>query len=273
MAELLASGLKLPESPRWHDGAFWFSDIWGGRVYRIDRDGTLDVVAECTMPSGLGWLPDGTMLVVAMADQAVLRVTGNGLTPYADLSALAAHWCNDLIVDARGYCYVGCTGGEPSNAPVVPAPLIGIAPGGEPFLAASDLYFPNGMAITRDGDTLFVAETGAGRISAFPIAANGRLGESRLHARLKGRWPDGIDIDSYDSLWVADPRGGALVRVTSAGDIDRMIVIDGIPIACAIGGPDADQLLVCAAERLALDDMAGMNGRIELHRLSTATQP
>ena len=272
LPERVATGLRLPEAPRWHEGAFWYSDIWGHKVYRLGADRQPRVVAECEMPSGLGWLPDGSMLIVAMKAQVLLRLEAGRLTPYADLSGLAQHWCNDLIVDSGGICYVGCTGGEPSEGPVSPAPLIGITSDGKPFVAASDLHFANGMALADAGRTMFVAETGAGRVTRFSIGSDGRLHSRRLHARLKGRWPDGIDIDDAGRLWVADPRRGSLLRLSTEGDVEHVIDLEhGIAIACALGGPAKSQLLVCAADRLPFGHMAGMNGWLELHRLDDAS--
>ncbi len=104
----IAEGLLFPEGPRWHDGKLFFSDMHDNRVKTVDLNGNLNVVCEVpNQPSGLGWLPDGRMLVVSMTDRRLLRIEGGRLEPHADLSALAPFHCNDMVVDAKGRAYVG----------------------------------------------------------------------------------------------------------------------------------------------------------------------
>src|SRR5947209_15354634 len=106
--EILVVGLAFPEGPRWHDDRLWFSDQHDGRVYATDVDGKTETVVEVPQqPSGLGWLPDGRMLVVSMLDRRVLRMEGGELVEHADLSAYTTGACNDMVVDARGRAYVG----------------------------------------------------------------------------------------------------------------------------------------------------------------------
>ena len=89
----IISGLAFGEGPRWHDGALWFSDMHGHVVIRSTVDGDTTTVAEVAHdePSGLGWLPDGRLLVVAMETGKLLRQEHDGtLVEHADLSGLAA---------------------------------------------------------------------------------------------------------------------------------------------------------------------------------------
>src|SRR4051794_33066339 len=107
-------GMSYLECPRWHDGRLYVSDFYTQRVLAVDLDGAggadaIDVVAEVPgQPSGIGWLPDGSMLVVSMRDRRVLRVRDGGDPElHADLSELAPWHLNDMVVDTAGRAYVG----------------------------------------------------------------------------------------------------------------------------------------------------------------------
>src|SRR3954470_8135848 len=96
-ATVLREGVYFGEGPRWHDGRLWYSDFFDHAVHAIDIDGNDERVLEIDdRPSGLGWMPDGSMLVVSMTKRQVLRWDGTGApTIHADLSALAPFHCND----------------------------------------------------------------------------------------------------------------------------------------------------------------------------------
>ena len=73
--KVLLDGLDFPEGPRWHDGKLWFSDMDRGLVMTVDLNGKADIIVKAPAEtSGLGWLPDGTLLVVLMADRRLLRL-------------------------------------------------------------------------------------------------------------------------------------------------------------------------------------------------------
>ena len=169
------------EGPRWHDGRLWISDFYTHRVLSCRADGS-DVREEAEVPaqpSGLGWLPDGRLLVVSMRDQRVLRRETDGtLVTHADLAAVTAGLVNDMVVDPAGRAYVGSFGFDlMAAAPVRTAPLVRVDPDGAVAVVAEDLHFPNG-SVVLDG-VLVVAETFGNRISAFDVAADGSLGPRR----------------------------------------------------------------------------------------------
>jgi sugar lactone lactonase YvrE len=157
--ETVAGGLTFPEAPRWHDGALWVSDMHAHAVLRLEPAGTPTTVAEVPgCPSGLGFLPDGRLLVVSMHDRRVMRLDADGLREHADLSGLAPWHCNDMAVDANGRAYVG-NFGDDSAPPAPPAPtvLIAVEPDGQARVVADELMFPNGIAVSDGGKTLVVA--------------------------------------------------------------------------------------------------------------------
>lgn len=246
LTRVVAEGLVFPEGPRWHDGELWFSDMLGGAVMRIASDGTLHHVLDVpAQPSGLGWLPDGTLLVVSMRDRKVLRVKGAAVEPAAELAKLAAQWCNDMVVDARGRAYVGNFGFDlPGREAPAPTCLMLAAADGTARVVADGLLFPNGCVITPAGDTLIVGETFGARLTAFSVAADGSLYARRTWASLAGKSPDGICLDAEGAIWVASPPTREVVRVLAGGEITHRVATQSQAIACMLGGADGRELFV-----------------------------
>jgi sugar lactone lactonase YvrE len=249
-SETLAEGLIFPEGVRWHDGALWFSDMHAHTVQRLEPGGAPEILAtvpEC--PSGLGFLPDGTPLVVSMHDRRLLRLEPDGPREHADLSAPAPWHTNDMHVDRHGRAYVGNFGdGSAPPDPPMPTCLLLVEPHGGVRVVAEDLWFPNGIGLTPDGGTLIVAETRAvpGKLTAFTVADDGSLGERRTFASFEGGFPDGIAIDAEGGVWVAMPFGDELVRVGPDGEVERRLPFPS-PYAVALGGPGGRDLFVATA--------------------------
>lgn len=248
--DTIASGLAFPEGPRWHDDSLWFADHHDGLVRRIDARGRLlEQFAVPGNPSGLGWLPNGDLLVVSMDECRLYRRHGGELVPHADLGAWHDFHSNDMVVDERGRAYVGCVGfnyllGEPARSTHV----VLVEPDGRTRPVANDLWCPNGSIVTPDGGTLIVAESFGNRISAFSIAADGSLGARRTFAELGDHVPDGICLDAEGYVWVTSPYAQSILRVRDGGDIvERIEVPDSKPFACVLGGADRCTLYLCCA--------------------------
>ncbi|HET6836287.1 MAG TPA: SMP-30/gluconolactonase/LRE family protein, partial [Acidimicrobiales bacterium] len=172
----LADGGGFFEGPRWHDNRWWVSDFYRHTVFAIDPDGTYqEILTVDAQPSGLGWMPDGSLLVVSMKDRRVLRRWPDGsITTHADIDDHCGGHANDIVVDARGHAYVGNFGFDiMAGAAPCGATLVHVAPDGTVDRAADDLAFPNGAVITPDGSTLIVGETTGGRYTAFTIGEDG----------------------------------------------------------------------------------------------------
>ena len=210
---VVVDGLWCPECPRWHNGKLWFSDMVAERVMTSDLKGNLEEVVEVPgLPGGLGWLPDGRLLVVSMKRRRLLRLDPEGLVEVSDLNKYAAYHCNDMVVDARGNAYVGNYGFDYLKEPFAPAAMILVSPEGETRIVAEDLAFPNGTVITPDGKTLVVAETFAQRLTAFNTEADGSLKGRRVWAQIPECAPDGICLDQESAIWVASPMTGEVMR-------------------------------------------------------------
>jgi sugar lactone lactonase YvrE len=255
MAELqtLVSGRAFLEGPRWHRGALFVSDMHAHEVLRVTTDGAVEVLAELdrSSPSGLGWLPDGSMLIVSMDDRKLLRHADDGaLTEHADLSSLAPHEINDMVVDDAGHAFVSQFGydfhggGKPAAAPLLRAD-----PDGTVREVTEGLKMPNGMVVTADGKTLVVAESAGRCLTAFDLAADGTLSNQREWADLpEGDYPDGICIDADDAIWISGPASDRFVRVRQGGEVTDVVETPGRhAIACAIGGDDGRTLFCCTS--------------------------
>ena len=258
-ARILADGLYFGEGPRWHDGRLWFSDFYDHRVKSLDASGAVRTELEIDdQPSGLGWLPDGRLLVVAMHRRQLLRIDPDGVKVHADLSGVAAYHTNDMVVDLSGRAYVGNfgfrldqavreRGVESVLADHPTTQLARVDPDGKVHVAASDMHFPNGMVITPDGRTLIVAETLAMRLTAFDIGPDGALSNRRVWATLGMRAPDGICLDANGHIWVANAIAPECVLVAPGGEIVARVETAEPCYACMLGGDDRRTLYIMSA--------------------------
>jgi sugar lactone lactonase YvrE len=242
---LVLEGICFGEGPRWHDGKLWFSDMYSCRVMTLDPQGHAKVVVRVpNRPSGLGWLPDGTLLVVSMLDRKLLRLSGGVLKTLADLSKLCGGDANDMVVDSQGRAYVGNLGYDVhGGASPKPTNLILVTPDGKAQVVADNMMLPNGTVITPDGKTLIVGESMGHRLTAFDIAPNGTLSNRRVWADLGDHVPDGICLDAEGAIWVSSPRAGQFLRVHQGGKISQRFETPGkLAIACMLGGRDRKSL-------------------------------
>lgn len=269
--EILLDALMFPEGPRWHQDKLWFTDQHARQIRTVDLNGKSAVIAELAdLPGGLGWLPDGRLLVVSMKKRQLLVLEQDQLHVFADLSALASFHCNDLLVDQQGRSYVGNFGYDlHGGAAISNAEIILVTAEGQPRIVATDVIFPNGMAMTSDQQTLLVAETFAARISSFEIQPDGSLGERKLWADLDGAYPDGICLDRNGAIWAACPNTEEVIHVEQGSKITDRIESVGTPYACMLGGGKQAQLFVLTSETDDPEEAQRLrSGRIEIVSLS-----
>jgi sugar lactone lactonase YvrE len=241
----------IPEGLRWRDGKLWMSDLMDGKVYCVASDGTKEVIAHLPAKvSGLGFLPDGSLIASSMEDRKIYRIVKGELVLYADLSNLATGNLNELITDENGLVYVGNFGYDyMGGAEPEPTHLHLIAPDGAVTEGPGDLIFPNGMVILDGGSTLVVAETWNKRLTAFDRGRDGRLSNGRLYADLGARTPDGLCVDNEDGIWISSFETGEFLRLARDGEVTDIITLPGhIAFACALGGDDGKTLFAGAYE-------------------------
>jgi len=263
----LLDGLAFPEGPRWRDGRLWFSDMHAHEVVAMTPDGARETVYSAGGPvSGLGWLPDGRMLVVSMEDRRLLRIEPDGTAgTHADLAGVATGNCNDMVVDKAGRAYVGNFGEGYPGGEIKPTRMARADPDGRVVAAADELVFPNGTVITPDGKTLVVGETFAARMTAYDVAADGSLSNRRVWAQLpQGAVPDGCCLDAEGAIWVASPTTNDVIRLAEGGKVIERIAAEQGVYACMLGGADGRTLylLTCGSSNPA-ECAADRKGRIE----------
>ena len=233
VSAIAATGLAFPEAPRWREGRLWFTDQHARAILTLDRAGHLETFARSQdLPGGLGWLPDGSLLVVYMTQRCIMRWTGANFGIYADLSAHTDFHCNDMVVDGAGRVYAGNFGFDLHGGEALrPTRIVLVDIDGNVDTFAADVVFPNGSVITPDGTRLLVAETFAYRISEFRLDSHGRLQSRRVWAELGEATPDGICLDSDGALWVASPGTRELLRVSVGGTVLDRCQTQGVPYA------------------------------------------
>lgn len=274
-ANVLVTGLHFGEGPRWRDGRLWFSDFYDHAVKSVSLAGDVRVELQIDdHPSGLGWLPDGRLLVVSMNRRLLLRVDADAVRVHAELGSVAAHRANDMVVDAQGRAYAGNfgfalddelkrRGVESVLADHPTAQLARVDADGSVHMAAAELHFPNGTVLTPDGRTLIVAETLAMRLTAFDVAADGSLSNRRVWAPVGMRAPDGICLDANGHVWIANAIAPECVLVAPGGEIVATVTTDQPCFACMLGGDDGRTLfMLTAPSSMAEIASASRQGRI-----------
>jgi sugar lactone lactonase YvrE len=282
-ATVIHEGLGFGEGPRWRDGRLWYSDFYRHAVFTLDGNGNgveTKVVDVPGQPSGLGWLPDGRLIVSSMTDRRVLRLEDDGrLVEHADLGSIAGFHANDLLCDGRGRAYVGNFGYdlhadmEQREIPTILADetagatsLALVHPDGTVEVAAEGVRFPNGMALIDDGRTLVLAETLRMQLTAFDVAEDGSLSNRRVYASTAEHMaaPDGICADPEDGIWVATALTPTVLRFAEGGEVTGSVETSQIAYACALGGESGRTLYAMTAPSSEPSVVAGhRHGRIE----------
>jgi sugar lactone lactonase YvrE len=273
-AEPFIDGLYFGECPRWHDGRLWYSDFFDNTVSSVSPEGDRRVeVAFDGEPAGLGWLPDGRLLVNSRLDRAIMRREVDGsFVRHGDLEPWATWHANDMVVASNGQAYAGNFGfdldglydGTVQASEITSASLVRVDPDGTSHEAAADLQFPNGAVITEDGATLIIAESMGGRLTVFDRQQDGALTNRREWAALTGVAPDGICLCADGSVWVANALAPECVRVAEGGEVLERVATSVNCYACMLGDDDRRTLyLVVAADSHAAKARAARHGALE----------
>jgi sugar lactone lactonase YvrE len=245
---LVDKGIVWGEGPRWHDGALYFSDIFGLKVFKTDLEGNAEVVVELPgNPSGTGFLPDGRLLIVNGRDGKLCTLEEGGLVEYAVIygNLEGTIGVNDMVVNSNGNAYVGCYGYDITQYRGGPAPgwIALVTPEGQVVKAGEDIMCPNGMAITPDGSTLIAADTIARVLIAYTIETDGTLSNRRVFASMEDG-PDGIGLDAEGAVWAALPHLKQVVRVKDGGEVTHRVTMKNKPLACMLGGAQRKTLFI-----------------------------
>jgi sugar lactone lactonase YvrE len=258
----LANGFCFGEGPRWFEGLLWFSDMLGEAVHTVDLHGdvtTLPLGGHA--PSGLGFRPDGSLLIASTENRQVLRYDGETVATVADLSDIVPANLGDMVVDDAGGAYVGSQAFDGGV-------IVRVEPDDTATVVARDLDFPNGMVITPDGKTLIVAESTGRRLTAFTIGAGGSLFDRRIFADGLDGPPDGIALDAEGGVWTSMTLTHQFDRIVDGGTVtDRVDIGDRTAIACTLGGPERRTLFMVSSTSAYPQRLVGT----KLSRVDTTT--
>jgi sugar lactone lactonase YvrE len=238
----LANGFCFGEGPRWFEGLLWFSDMLGEAVHTVDLQGTMTTLPlPGHAPSGLGFRPDGSLLIASTAKRQVLRYDGESVAVIADLAEIVPADLGDMVIDDLGRAYVGSQAREAGV-------IVRIDPDDTTTVVAYELDFPNGMVITADRGTLIVAESVARRLTAFAIGADGTLSDRSVFAEGLDGPPDGIALDAGGGIWASMTLAHQFERIVQGGAVTDRIDADGrTAIACTLGGPEGRTLFLLSS--------------------------
>jgi len=238
----LANGFCFGEGPRWFEGLLWFSDMLGEAVHTSTLSGALTTLPlPGHSPSGLGFRPDGSLLIVSTEDRQVLRYDGDTVVAIADLTALVPASLGDMVVDDLGRAYIGSQAFEGGV-------IVRLDPDDSATVVAEGLEFPNGMVISDDRAMLVVAESTGRRLTAFTIGDDGALSDRRVFADGLDGPPDGIALDADGAVWASMTLAHQFERIVEGGKVtDRIDMGERVAIACALGGPERRTLFLLSS--------------------------
>jgi gluconolactonase len=242
--ELVASGFNFTEGPMWREGRLWFSDEEGGKTVAVTPSGQLTILIDYTKPpfapssggklgpNAMATAPDGSVVMCEQYARAVERLVGPAATlhpvPYFDsFEGKRLNSPNDLVFAADGSFYFtdppyGLKLGDKDPAKQLPFDAVFHVRDGKLTPIITDLTLPNGIALSPDGHTLYVNNSGpAERVIAYPIHPDGTVGPAHDvidftgpngQGRPAGRGiPDGLKIDTLGNLWTTGPGGIRIV--------------------------------------------------------------
>jgi sugar lactone lactonase YvrE len=247
--QVLATDLVIGESARWHNGRLWLSNWGAAEILTFDEDGHRELITKVptTIPFSIDWLSNGQLLITAGPEQRLLRQEPDGsLVDHADLTGLPGG-LNEIVIDGRGTVYVDGGADFYPDEGVAPGFIAAISSDGTVRQVADGIAFPNGMAVTEDNSTLIIAESFAGKLTAFDITEDGSLDNRRTFADALA---DGICMDAEGAVWTPSWYDNApcCLRVAEGGEVLDRIPLDQSGFACALGGPDGRTLFMLTAD-------------------------
>ena len=255
--EVLVDDATFAESPRWHEGAFWFSDIGRGEVCRVGPNGK-EVYLGVETASGLGWTQSGDLLVASIRTSTIFRAGPERIPrPFCGPEPGGAQSTNDMAtVGSRSY--VTCSGrirrpGDDVGLLAEPIGKIVMVDHdtGSGLVVASGLRMPNGVAVSADGRILVVAEIFANRLLHFDIHPDGSLSEPRVFREVD-HGMDGICLDAEGAVWASTGPEQKFHRIDAQRTyVDTVEVPGWMCIACMLGGDDGRTLYMAVSQ---LDD-------------------
>jgi len=253
IARKFAEGFMFPEGPVFdRNENLYVVNLKGGCISRITPDGKVVKFVETGgAPNGATIRQNGHLVVADFGLRAILDISPSG-----KIQVIARQWQdkefmgpNDLTFDPNGNLYF--TDPEGSSLDNRVGAVYCLTREGKVLLLADGFAYPNGIAVSLDDKTLYVAETFTGDIYQIPLKGDGTAStDRRVWARLgEGVWPDGIALAIDGQLFVACFQKGAVAVIAPNGSLVNYLPAGGAhPTNVAFGGVGNKQLYITETE-------------------------
>jgi gluconolactonase len=248
--ERVAGGFGFTEGPVWtHRNELIFSDIYNSRIMKWTGTAAPGIYRNFTnATNGNSMDAEGRLYSCVRDKRAIMRQEKNG-----SLKVIASKWKgndlnspNDIVVRRDGQVYFS----DPVSKGVLAPQKIGFAgvfhvtPSGGISLVTDKLPRPNGVALTPDGKTLYVADSAERKIYAFDLGADGTASNQRVAISDVPGTPDGLRVAANGNLYIACKGIGIY---SPGGKLLQMIDFPETPTNCTFGGSDLRTLYVTAS--------------------------
>ncbi|MDK1032661.1 MAG: SMP-30/gluconolactonase/LRE family protein, partial [Planctomycetia bacterium] len=225
-------------------GSLYFVEVGDreGRVWQIDSDGKMGVYVKTGSPANNSAVigPDGAVYIAQNSTKKVLRIGADGKATEAASNYGPAEipGPNDLAFRADGSFYFTCPDWSGRKDKVIGSVFF-VPKTGKPREVAKGLAQPNGIGLSPDGKTLYVALTGADKILSYSINADGTLGEARTLVQFdKGAAPDGMAVGGDGTIYQTLHVAGEVVALDASGEELARLEIGQTRVTNCTLGPD-----------------------------------
>jgi len=265
--EIFATGLDHPECVAFDRAGNLWAGGEAGQVYRIDPNGKVEKIIEIGgFTGGVACSPIDDAVYVCNPAHGVVRVEPDGRhSVFATGTAEHKMICpNFLVFDRRGRLYVTDSGvWKKQNGS-----LLRFDPDGKGKVISGPHGYANGLAMTADERTLYMAESNTDRVLRFDLTEGGEVGPPEVYAESVGRLPDGMSLDEAGNLYVACYASDEIWRISPDRKKtllawDHFAILIGRPTNLAWGGANRDVLYIANLGRYTIARVAltGVRGQ------------
>jgi gluconolactonase len=246
--EIFATGLDHPECVAFNrNGQLWAGGE-AGQIYRIDTTGQVETIAALGgFTGGLAFSPLDHALYACNPAHGLVRVEPDGRhLIFATGAGGHKMVCPNFgVFDRRGRLYVTDSGiWKKQNGA-----LLRFDPDGAGRVLAGPFGYANGLALSADERTLFMAESNTDCVLRFDLTADGEIANTAVYAECVGRLPDGMALDEAGNLYVTCYASDEIWRIAPTGEKtlmawDHFAILIGRPTNLAWGGENRDVMYV-----------------------------
>lgn len=238
--ELISNDFELADGPSWNGSRLLIPDVKGEKIYQYDpKSGKMETFVPEAGRISASYYNNGRLYLSENAHGRISWLNGSKrIEPIAgqDLESNPRARPNDLVADDQGGIYYTLTG---------PGQVVYIDPDGKQRIAVSNIASPNGLILSPDQATLYVAATGSKKIWAYPILGPGQTGPGRLFAAMDSgpeKGADGMCVDRAGNVYCAGPKH--IWIWSPSGELLEKIETPERPINCAFGDSDQRSLYI-----------------------------